>query len=66
MPLVSLITNLSDDKVPRTLNKAFSEFLAKLFNKSVDGFSVLVSVGQRFTRGGTDDPAVMLVVFQFF
>lgn len=62
MPLVTLTTNILDEKLPSDLNKTISEFLSGLFGKPVEVFSVLVDSGRRFTIGGTSEPAVMLVV----
>uniref|UniRef100_A0A914CXI0 D-dopachrome decarboxylase n=1 Tax=Acrobeloides nanus TaxID=290746 RepID=A0A914CXI0_9BILA len=62
MPLATLTTNLPDEKFPSDFNKAFSEFLAVLFNKPAANFVLLVDPGRRFTIGGTTEPAVMLVI----
>lgn len=62
MPLVTLVTNIPDDKLPLDLNKNVSQFLAELFSKPLWGLIVLVEGGKRFTIGGTDEPAVMITV----
>ena len=62
MPMVTVTTNIADDKVPRDFNEKLTNVLAESMNKPVNRIAVLLQAGARFTHGATFDPAILVSV----
>lgn len=65
MPLVTVASNVPDGKFDGDFNMRFSKFLAEMLNKPLARIALHVTPGAKFTHGGTDDPACLIVVRSF-
>ena len=61
MPLITLATNVPEEKIPEDFNEIFSTFLSEIFQKPSANFGVLVTPGSRLTIGGSSKPGAMIV-----
>uniref|UniRef100_A0A0M3HG36 Macrophage migration inhibitory factor n=2 Tax=Ascaris lumbricoides TaxID=6252 RepID=A0A0M3HG36_ASCLU len=62
MPLVTLASNVTDEKFPVDFNQQFTNFLSSLIDKPAARISLLVMTGARLTHGGSNDPTCVITV----
>nr|ABM30179.1 macrophage migration inhibitory factor [Anisakis simplex] len=60
MPLVTLASNVPDQKFPSDFNQQLTEVLAKVTGKPAARISLHVMPGARLTHGGSDEPTCLI------
>ncbi|VDM25281.1 unnamed protein product [Toxocara canis] len=62
MPLVTVASNVPDQKFPKDFNRQFTNVLAEATGKPAARISLLVTPGARLTHGGTNEPTCLITV----
>lgn len=62
MPVLKVVTNVPESKIPPNLVAYLTDLLSSILNKPIEYCSVMISAGQIINFGGSHEPSALVTL----